>query len=219
MKKFICPCGSVFTNEDSLVSHSLTHVTVFENVSKEYIENIQYSLKEIFPGDEIQISNGDGSYSKFFISIQRGKMCIEQHLGNTSGNGLYPDKLEQAINEIHQKVSIAEYIEKNAMVLGGFEFFYCEKFEYRYSKSESCFHFTFQLKGDTKTKSVYFYPYKKNGETPHSFVNSLKQYILNELSGIVSYKSNGYSTTFYIDGIDISPLLNRGKKVRLEIID
>lgn len=219
MKQFVCVCGSVFTSEDSLNKHIFSHSKSFNKEEKEDIEYVLNCIKEVFPSDEIEMKSGDGWYTKYRIIIKRGNTVIEQRLGNDPNRNRYPEKIENAINEIRRKFAIIEHIEKGAMSLGGFSDFYCDKFDYRYSDYESYYSFFFKLNNSDDWKQVNFYPNKKGENDVSNFISSLRKYVISSVEGKVSTTSNGYHDKFFIDNIDISSLLERGKKVKLEIID
>lgn len=224
--KYACYCGKILTSELELIQHIKdNHVQVIKNENN--LSTIIEIIKKEFPGVEVKAYNGERYECKLRFELKWKSIIIEQLFGNNSNSyasRLNPETIDSLIQDIDSKIKIINKIEREVKKLGEFEYFKCEKFDCGYTPNEDRYKFLYKLENknyNNKEQDIaYYYPWGDFYNNENEFINSFKIYFLKEIEGIPKEILNeGYFDGYSINGINVTPLFESGKKIKLTVLE
>lgn len=221
-EKYACYCGSVFTDELELIQHIKdNHVEKIKRVDE--LEDVLQAIKNNFPDIKVKTLSGEGWYCKTKFDLDWKGIKIEQHYGNSKHFDYekFPETITQLVEEIQWKINIINQIINEVNNLGKFDYFKCKEFSYGYSSDEHRFEFLYKLKNGYERVN-YYHPWDCQSEykNVNDFINSFKIYFIKEIEGITDIiYDQGYFVGFSVNGINITPLFENNKKIKITVLE
>lgn len=233
-KQYLCHLTKQLFNskEEALDYFKTHHVNIIEEENEIVTKDqetliLLKSLEERFPDYHIKVEHAWMPEVGYLVELEKDNTKIQQHYLDTSKYSYgsdsrdAPNTLNDLFLAIEDKFKMMKYLKESMLQVAEFEYIKCLGFSYGYSSDEHSYDFVYQLKGQPESIRTNFYPWDdRNNQTIESFVQEIKQYIVSFLEGKPEARwLDGYFQGYNIDGVPIETLLNKGKKVKLEILE